>query len=74
MTRTVLVWLVAEGVVGAGCRADPSRVLLGMMSRQGGYWHVVAAVRVVGARGGTHPRRIVVAGGSSIRNVGEVRS
>jgi hypothetical protein len=73
MTRTVLVWLVAEGVVGTGCSADPSRVLLGMMSRQGGYWHVVAAVGVVGARGGTHPCRIVVAGRSSVRNIGVIR-
>jgi hypothetical protein len=74
VARTVSARLVAEGIVGTGCRADPSRILLGLMSLQGGYRYVVAAVWIVGTRGGTHSRRIVVAGGSNIRNVGVVRS
>jgi len=34
--------------------------------------HVVTLVRVVGTRDGTHPRRVVVVGGDSIRNMGRV--
>jgi hypothetical protein len=65
---------VTEGVIGAGSGADASRVLSGgVVPRHGRcsyVGHVVTAVRVVWARDGTHPRRVVVTGGDSIRNIG----
>lgn len=67
---------VTEGVIGAGSGAHPGRVLSGGAVLRHGRCryvrHVVTAVRVVGTRDGTHPRRVVVAGSDSIWNVGRV--
>ena len=67
---------VTERVIGADSGAHPDRVLSGGAVPRHGCCryvrHVVTAVRVVGTRDGTNPRRVVVVGGDSIRNIGRV--